>query len=626
MLKRIVCLLLITIMLIAASAAAAPSVSAEDYSFDERLLYGGTTLDADGYIFFSDPERSGYLFRRASGSSESELIAEENASYLNLFGGRIYFVGDSGVMSCLPDGSGLGDEYPLSGISHLYVCGDGMYFLFGETVYLFSGGETKSVFTREGMKGFIPESESRFRWIKENPDYVYIEETGDDCPAGTENEYYSYLTDLAGNGDEEVAADCLGGATEVNSTTSSYTGPYVQVGNVTLPLSQHMPGTYFSKNGQACTCHNTSSTYCIESVGNCNCMRYYPTGKKETCEVDLLGAQCFAFARMVFYTCFGFIDHTGINPSLFYSVGSLSSGNVTASTVKELLMKAAPGAHVRLAAGHSVSILTMDEDFIVIYHGNAGGDGVTSSPCVVSTRRYTWAQFATAAAKGILYVNMPYNYPDSSLLLTGKETGYYRLNSNLNLRAGSSTQEAILGVVPINSIIRVTEIDGFWGKVSYGGNEGWIFLEYTVFYSRTGITPSGELLTVDEENGFLKGRAWKLDYSAFTEYFDKQNLVVTDKDGNDMQSASGYIGTGCVISIIVGGTTVDSLRVSVTGDVNGNGYVDIGDYIMIRRSILATYELSGEYYAAADIDGNGSVNASDYLAVKRFFLGNMKGM
>ena len=273
-------------------------------------------------------------------------------------------------------------------------------------------------------------------------------------------------------------------------STSAYSGPYVTVGTTTLPLADHMPGTFFTRNGEACTCHY--STDCIANGSACNCMRYYPTGNKDTCEIDLMGVQCFGFARLVFYKCFGFLDHS-MNSSLYYSVGSLSRSAVNATSIKNLLMKAAPGAHVRLSKGHSVSILTMDEDFIVIYHGNAGGDGIASQSCIVSTRRFTWAEFAEYSAAGVDYVNMPYNYPDSSVILTEKKVGYYRITSDngLRLRKEPNTNAEILAVIPFNTIVEVTETNQFWGKTTHEGNSGWLFLEYTTFYSALEIAPSG---------------------------------------------------------------------------------------------------------------------------------------
>ena len=603
-------------------AATSTTASAAEYVFEERLLYGGTAIDVGNMIYYAAEDG---LRLRAYGSDESRLLLTLDVSYLNYSRGKLWFIADNKVCSCLTDGSYL-EVYRSydEEISHLYVSDEFIYILRDESVFSLSEDSDECVFTRDGMKGFIPEY-GTFRWVSDNPGYTDLpDELGDEIYIEYPDEYLTHYVNL--NGEDVPASEVQGASggdeSAVTSTAINYTGPYVNVGNVTLPLANHMPGTFFSKNGQACLCHHTSATYCIENEGNCNCMRYYPTGNKATCDVDLLGAQCFAFARMVFYSCFGFIDHS-MNSSLYYNVGTLQSGAVTANTLRELFMKAAPGAHVRMAAGHSVSILTMDDDFLVIYHGNAGGDGVVAAPCVVSTRRYTWEQFANSAAKGILYINMPYNYPGTSVRLTEKITGYYRLNANLNLRSAANTQSASLSVIPNGTIITVSEVNGYWGKTAYGGNTGWVFLEYATYYSGLSIQPSsGGTYTRDADGKYIRGSALKQTLDLFEQNFDKQNITVTSAEGT-LLSDDDYVGTGCSVSIEVGGETVDSAVIVISGDVNGNGFIDVGDYVLIKRAVIGTVSLKNERYAAADISGDGSVGPDDYVMVRRYFLGTL---
>ncbi len=397
----------------------------------------------------------------------------------------------------------------------------------------------------------------------------------------------------------------------------AYTGPYVKVGNTTLPLAEHMPGTYFTRNGKACTCHYTED--CIANGSGCNCMRYYPTGNKSTCEIDLMSVQCFGFARLVFYKCFGFIDQAQ-NADLYYNVGSLSRSQISESSVKALMLKAAPGAHVRLSQGHSVSILTMDSDFIVIYHGNAGGDGVASSSCIVSTRRYTWAEFARAVSAGIDYIHMPYNYPDSSLVLTEKKVGYYRITSEdgLRLRAEPNTQSGIYAVIPFNEIVKVTQVDQFWGKTTYAGETGWVFLEYTTFYTALKILPSGDVFKRSDD-GYLRAAIWSLSSDSFSEYFDKQSIVTRTREGALFET-DAYITTGATVSLVVDGTTIDTATVCIAGDINCNGILDVGDYIVARRAYFGNFKLGEPQKMAADVSGNGEIDSMDYVLIKRYFF------
>ncbi len=620
MLKRLISLVLCVFLAVSVLCSCAQTVETDEniYSFGDRILYGGMAVDIgsgtvfsqDGSVFFADSE------------GNIEFLAERDAKYLNYFENKLYFVSGGDILRANSDMSDIETLLSFeSEVKCLYVTDDGLYYQRGNSVYLNKDRTEKTLLTREGMEGFVPESEKSIRWAKKNPDYKYIEETGDEVWQESGELYLQYLAACGSESDSDIAAGSGETGVELASSVGDYTGPVVEVGETTLPLAEHMPGTFFSKNGRACTCHNnpTNSTYCIQSVGNCNCMRYYPTGYKETCQIDLLGAQCFAFARMIFWKCFGFIDHS-MNESLYYSVGSLSSGAVTANSVKNLLMKAAPGAHIRLAAGHSVSILTMDEDFIVIYHGNAGGDGVVSQPCIVSTRRYTWEQFATAAARGILYVNMPYSYPDSEVILSKKEVGFYKLKANLNLRAEANTQAESLSIVPNGTIVEVKEIDGFWGRIEYNGISGWIFLEYTTYYTRETITPSGDVFKLGED-GYLRAAAWKLTLDSFSEHFDKQSLSVVDRKGEAIGEAD-YIATGAVVSLTVDGIEVDSATVCLAGDVNCNGRIDVGDYILIKRAVMGTYSPDAAQSNAADVSANGSVDVSDYIAVRRYFIEN----
>ncbi len=617
MLKRLITLLLCTslILCVLPLSTVAPSVSASDYVFGDRILYGGIAVDVGKDVYYTE---NGSLFKRCPDGS-SEFIAPYDAKCLNYTEDKLWFIADNSVISIELDGSNakthLSSDSP---ISCLYVIDGDILYLKGNRVLSLSNGRTEVLLERDGIEGFEPLSDGKIRWVKSNPDYKEIDASSGEVYEDGVDEFISYIASPNSEPSEDVIRPTNYLEAAVASASSTYSGPYVQVGEVTLPLENHMPGTFFSKNGMACTCHGTGNNYCIDSVGNCNCMRYYPTGYKETCEIDLLGAQCFAFARMVFYTCFGFIDHP-MNSSLYYNVGSLEKGAVTTNSVKALLQRAATGAHVRLSSGHSVSILTMDEDFIVIYHGNAGGNGVTAQPCIVSTRRYTWEEFAAgAASKGIDYVNMPFNHPDSELIVTKKEVGYYRLNSNLNLRAATNTQSDSLAVVPKETIIPVTEIDGFWGKTKYNNIDGWVFLEYTTFYTRLGITPSGDTFALGDD-GYLRGAVWKLNLEAFSEYFDMQNISVTKPDGKTVGDGE-YIGTGYNVSITVDGEVIDEATICLAGDLNGNSLLDIGDYLVLRSAVLGKYTLSSDQTAAGEVNGDGNINSFDYVMLKAYFF------
>ncbi len=56
------------------------------------------------------------------------------------------------------------------------------------------------------------------------------------------------------------------------------------------------------------------------------------------------------------------------------------------------------------------------------------------------------------------------------------------------------------------------------------------------------------------------------------------------------------------------------------GDVNGDGEVDAVDYIMLRKTILGTYDASEEENARMDLNGDGEVDSIDYILLKKLVL------
>ncbi len=57
------------------------------------------------------------------------------------------------------------------------------------------------------------------------------------------------------------------------------------------------------------------------------------------------------------------------------------------------------------------------------------------------------------------------------------------------------------------------------------------------------------------------------------------------------------------------------------GDVNGDGKINVSDYITLRLKMLGLVSLTGEAEAASDVNGDGVINALDYIAVRLHILG-----
>ena len=170
---------------------------------------------------------------------------------------------------------------------------------------------------------------------------------------------------------------------------------------------EYADGDYFTKDGYSCRndywlayinennkyearCHKHG--VCTEAVHEkCNCMRYWPTGDKNDCEVDLKASQCFGFSRYCQWKVFG--CHDGNSSGSFEDiVGYLSTSNCTESALKSRLLGCAPATHIRLGTnskGHSMSVISTSESGIEIAECNYDGY------CRIRTKSYTWAGFAS---------------------------------------------------------------------------------------------------------------------------------------------------------------------------------------------------------------------------------------
>lgn len=154
-------------------------------------------------------------------------------------------------------------------------------------------------------------------------------------------------------------------------------------------------GDYFTKNGGPCTnsywanntCHNNN--VCIDSTHpECNCMRYWPTGDPATCQVDLFGVQCMAYAHYCQWRVYGSI---GLSADGTWTdlTGTVSRENCTADFLKSRLLGCAPATHVRTPYLHSISIISTSDDGVTLTEGNYDGK------CRIDVKNLSWAEFAS---------------------------------------------------------------------------------------------------------------------------------------------------------------------------------------------------------------------------------------
>ena len=133
----------------------------------------------------------------------------------------------------------------------------------------------------------------------------------------------------------------------------------------------------------------------------------------------------------------------------------------------------------------------------------------------------------------------------------------------------------------------------------------------------TKITSSS--LSVNETLGCISKISIGTTVNSFRSSLNEMNYVSVYKD-NQAVSNSSVLGTGMNACLMNGNTIVKKYSIVVTGDVNGDGKMNITDMIAIKANILKKSSLSGTYAKAGDVNGDGKINVTDFIKIKATLL------
>lgn len=96
-------------------------------------------------------------------------------------------------------------------------------------------------------------------------------------------------------------------------------------------------------------------------------------------------------------------------------------------------------------------------------------------------------------------------------------------------------------------------------------------------------------------------------------------VIVTDRDNNTLES--GNLKTGDKVRVVLE-DEIFEYKVSVNGDVDGNGNLNLDDIILTAKYIINNNTISDlEYINAADIDDNDVININDVIKLVKMVNG-----
>lgn len=95
-------------------------------------------------------------------------------------------------------------------------------------------------------------------------------------------------------------------------------------------------------------------------------------------------------------------------------------------------------------------------------------------------------------------------------------------------------------------------------------------------------------------------------------------IKVIKEDGTQLKNDE-YVGTGMTMIITKNGEKVE-LKISVLGDLSGDGKITATDLSTMNQTVLKTIKLDGEYKISADLDENGKITATDLSTMNKMVL------
>ena len=99
-------------------------------------------------------------------------------------------------------------------------------------------------------------------------------------------------------------------------------------------------------------------------------------------------------------------------------------------------------------------------------------------------------------------------------------------------------------------------------------------------------------------------------------------LTVLKVDGSPA-SGETLLATAAKLRIVNGGETFAEFTVIISGDVNGDGKVGIGDFAKLRQQLLKGNIITGAFVYAGDLNGDGALGIGDFAKLRQYLLGRI---
>lgn len=134
-------------------------------------------------------------------------------------------------------------------------------------------------------------------------------------------------------------------------------------------------------------------------------------------------------------------------------------------------------------------------------------------------------------------------------------------------------------------------------------------------------TLTSSKFTVNTAGKTVSGISAGFTADRFLEAFGEEGYISLVTAEGQAVEGDVLVGTGMKVVLSDGDVVSAEYTVMVTGDVSGDGKINISDMVAIQAHILGKETLSGFAATAGDINGDGKINISDMVALQAHILG-----
>lgn len=124
----------------------------------------------------------------------------------------------------------------------------------------------------------------------------------------------------------------------------------------------------------------------------------------------------------------------------------------------------------------------------------------------------------------------------------------------------------------------------------------------------------------DSEGYIREVKEGKNSVAELRKEFANETLTFTGSGGK-LLSETDKVGTGTVICLMDGDTVLDSVTVIMTGDINGDGFINVRDAAMTHRALIGKQTANHIQSIAMDCNGDGNTNNKDAAMILQVLVG-----